>query len=236
MAYHRNITERNRMKKKIITMVSILLLMSVSCIVCLNTVKADDIIWINVRFSLNYGAPMVGYLLVNMTITNNGYSSFDLNPAYFILNESSDQYPTNTLSYFTIIGFNDWHYGTLNNGSTFSGALAYLYNPSVNDLSLEEWYNGTTSTGQGYTIVWNQTAYLPYQSSYSYITYSGPTPTPIGTSTPTPTPIPTTASNSTPATPEFPTMAIFGVYWVLALLAVVILKAKKARDKQKIEL
>lgn len=222
------------MKKKILTIVSIFLLLSTSCVACLKAVKADSNITINCSISSpnqiagNSPPTAQDFLVVNMTITNNGYSSFDTNPAYFIMNESGDQYPNTPISYDPAAtnAINNWQTVTLNNGGTFSGSLVFDYNPSVYEFGLVWWYNGTTSAGQGYAIDWNLGAYLN-ENAGSYTTYSGPTP--IGNSAPTPT---TTATNSTPATPEFPTTAILAVFLVLSLLAVSVMTIRKRKIRK----
>ena len=193
------------MKKEIFILVSLMLLMSVSCIACLKAVKADNNITVNYSFSypdqISGNTPpnsALGFVVVNMTIINNGYSSFSTNPTYFTCNETGDQYPNSPLS--NDAALNNWQTVTLNNGGTYSGSLVYLWNPSVYEGGVIMGYNGT-GTGQNYNVVWN----------YQTLTTSNSTPTPT----------------VAPATPEFPTITILAVFLGLSLFAVTLITAKK---------
>lgn len=207
MIITRNRQQGNGMEKKILTLVSILLLISVSCTAGLTAVKADnDNITINYSFytTTNYYT----LLVVNMTIKDNGYSDFNCYYPYFTMSESGNQYPTTQLT--ALPGYVTLPDEELNNGDTVSGSLVFVNNASVNGAQYTLGYNNTSST-QSYNIILNGAS----------TTSSSASPTP------TPTAAPTSTTNSSPATPEFPTVAILAVFLGLSFFAVTVLTIRK---------
>ena len=192
------------MKKKILTLVSILVLVSVSCIAGLRAVKADNNIAIN--YTYYYQAGGTNNIIFNMTIKNNGNSPFYVFYADFTMNESGDQYPSTSL---TAIPYLDTlPTVTLNSGGTCSGALVYYGDPSVSNAQYTMSY---FSVGTTPNIVWNGQVSTTSNSS------------------PTPTVTPTSTTEASPATPEFPTTAILAAFLGLTLLAATMLTIRKRR-------
>jgi len=113
--------------------------------------------------------------------------------------ETGDQYPATPLNNYPAL--NNWETVTVNNGGTYSGSLAYLWNPSVYEAYVTLDYNGT-SAGQNYNIVLNAQEH---------------------TATATPTPTLAVA----PTTPEFPTIAILAVFLGLSLFTVTLIRVRK---------
>ena len=118
------------MKKKTLIFALILLLISVSCIVCLKAVKADNNIAINTSYysenpqDINGVTTPSGYVcdVVNVTITNNGYNSFSTDPTYFTAFVTVNNNLNLIYSYYfqATDAFNNWKTETLNNGDTYT--------------------------------------------------------------------------------------------------------------------
>jgi hypothetical protein len=191
------------MNKKILTTVSILILISFSCIVCLKTAKAENNITINYSISNPTGT---NYIVVNMTIKNNGYSSFPVFYGDFQMNESGGtqniQNPLTAMAYLDTLPSEN-----LNNGDTFSGSLVYYGFPSDGAQYTLSYSEGSAITVTQ-NIVWNQVS----------------SPSDLGLSTSNPT---SSTTVSTPAAPEFPTLAILAAFLALSLFTVALLSLKK---------
>ena len=219
------------MKKKTLTLVFILLLLSIFCIASLKTVKAENNITIN--YNISYPVQITGntppgalsYLVLNMTIKDNGYNGFNTNPTFFALNETGDQYGSVPLTYDANATNALWETKTLNNGDTYSGLMVFEYNPSPYELGFTTpTYNGA----QNYNIVWNYDEAIQIaNSSPVLINNSSPTSTVAPTST---TNSPTSTTKASPATPEFPTIAILAAFLGLSLLAFTVLTVKKRKE------
>ena len=217
-------------KKKILTLVSILLLISVSCIAGLNAVRAAaNNVAINYSIGTSTGSSNgvpENYVFVNMTIKNNGYSSFAPISYEFSMNESGDNYPSTALTAAAYLG--SLPSSQLNNGQSCSGSLVYYVdNPNVNGAQFTLSYsNGMTVTQN---IIWNGQASAsnssPTQVVAPSITLTS-SPTVVPTST-TNSPTPTTTSS--PATPEFPTIAILAAFLGLSLIALTLLTVRKRK-------
>jgi len=168
-----------------------LFLASVVWMTNIKSVKADDNIAINFSsFTVNqiwnglaYVSPQSGYVfaIVNITITNNGYDSFDTNPVYFSATANNVAY------YYDIETFalNNWSTVNVLNGGSFSGALVFQI-PSGSSISSMDYAMLDSATLQTYNIIWNGQA--------STTTSNSPTATPTPTTaTPTSTPASTQA-------------------------------------------
>ena len=190
------------MNEKITILLLILLLMSFSFMICSKTAKADNNIAINYTVynadvtQISNELPQSGcvFVIVNVTITNNGYDSFSTNPTFFVavnnLDGGYDIDQDGTLNY--------WQAVTLSNGGTYSGALVFQLPEGANEIKSLSWVG---LPGQNYNIVWNGIAST---------TSNSPTATqkPVAT--------------TTPATPEFPTSAVLIIFLVLSVLVVTI--------------
>lgn len=97
-----------------------------------------------------YDTPKSGYtyVIVNISITNNGYESFDTNATYFVAIANGVSYnydPETSLIY--------WSAGTVDNTGNYFGSLVFQIPAGATIHSMS--YNGTTSAFQKYNIVWN---------------------------------------------------------------------------------
>jgi len=196
------------MKKRIVVLVSILLLMSISCFAYLKSVKADNNItigWDDYAWrDIPGDTPKAGFVfeIVNVSIANNGYGIFNTNPAYFTATDNlGSVFNCDTLA---TANLNEWATMTLNNGDTFSGALVFELPSGGNEV--DNIYYNTTSPGQNYNVV--------YSSFFTTTSASTPTPT---------------ALTVTPSTPEFPTIAILAAFLGLSLFAAALLTVRKRR-------
>jgi len=194
------------MKKRILTLVSILLLISVSCIAGLKAVRAENNVTVNYHISTTTNSAGYTLVVVNMTIKNNGYSYFSPMSYEFNLNESGDNYPPTALTADTYL--DSLPDSNLNNGDSCSGAIIFFANPNVNNPQYTLSYSQGSAV-QNPNIIWNE---VPIAS---LLTSSASTSTPTST------------TNSSPATPEFPTMAILAAFIGLSLVVVTLLTARK---------
>jgi hypothetical protein len=198
------------MEKKTLILVLILLLMSISFITSLKSVKAENNITIGwsdyatVNQVGEYKAQQ-GFVLeiVNISIANNGYNSINTNPHYFTVTSAKSG---NVFNY-TTYAQDDWVTWDVYNGMTFYGALVFEMPVGENEISHLS-YN-TTSAGENYIIVY--TSFNPN----------------IRNSTPTPT-----ALTATPVTPEFSAIAVLAIFLALTLFAVTMLTIRKRKIQE----
>jgi len=205
--------------------------MSVSCIAGLSAVKAASNN-ITINYNVSYPVQITGntppgalsFMVLNMTIKDNGYSGFSTNPTYFAFNETGDQYGSVPLTYDANATNALWETKTLNNGDTYSGLMVFEYNPSPYELGFTTpTYNGA----QNYNVVWNYDQATMIQNfSPVIIDNSAPTSTAAPTST---TNSPTSTTNPSHTAPEFPTTAIVAAFLGLTLLAAAMLTIRKRR-------
>lgn len=206
-------------RKILISILLVLLLASVVCMINIKSVKADNNIAINFSsYTVNqiyngftYDSPNSGYTyaIVNLTITNNGYDSFDTDPLYFSAT-------TNNIGYnidFDTYTLKNWNTESILNGGSFSGALVFQIPVGTTIQSMS--YSGFTSTYQNYNIVWNGQASTPTI-----------TPTQVANA---PTSNPTQVTTATPVAPEFPVIAVLGIFLLLSLFAVTVLTIRKPK-------
>ena len=219
------------MKRKILTLVSILLLISVSCIAGLSAVKAASNN-ITINYNVSYPVQITGntpptalsFMVLNITIKDNGYNGFSTDPTYFAVNETGDQYGSAPLTYDANATNALWETKTLNNGDSYSGLMVFEYNPSPYELDFTTpIYNGT----QNYNVVWNYDQATMIQNfSPVVIDNSAPTSTIKPTSA---TNSPTSTTNPSPSAHEFPIMAILASFLGLSLVAVTLLTVRKRK-------
>ena len=186
-------------KKIIISIISLFVLISVaygqsqSINISYNT---------QTKNSLDFGllTPKKGYtyVLVTMTITNNGYDSFSTDPSYFSVTANNVVYSFDGATFDE-----NWTTVQINNGGTFSGTMVFQIpsGQSISSLS----YSGTSD------IMNNQTfEFEPYNIVWSY--------QPVATASPLPS----------PTIPEFSSLlAILGVFMIAVSIAVLVLVKKK---------
>jgi len=210
-------------------LVSILLLVSVSCIACLKAVKAENKIAIN--YNISYPVQITGntpptalsFLVLNMTIKDNGYNGFSTNPTYFAVNETGDQYGSSPLTYNANATGALWETKTLNDGGTYSGLMVFEYNPSPYELGFTTpTYNGA----QNYNVIWNYDQATMIQN-FSPVLINNSSP--ISTVATSPTVAPTATTKSSPVTPEFPTIAVLAVFLFASLLAMAVVVLRRRR-------
>jgi hypothetical protein len=151
------------MVKRILIFVSILLLMSISFIICPKSVNAENNItigWSDYATVNQVGDFMAqqGYVLkiVNISIANNGYSSFSTNPTYFSVTSAKSG---NIFNYTTYIQ-NEWVTWDVYNGMTFYGSLVFQMPLADNEISAMD--HTTTIAGQNYNILY--ASFVPYTS------------------------------------------------------------------------
>jgi hypothetical protein len=116
----------------------------------------------------SYDTPSSGntWLIVNVTITNNGYDSFDTNPTWFhvVAKNIAYNYDPET---FTV---NNWSTVSVLSGGTYSGALVFQV-PVGSTISAMK-YTGFYGAFQSYNIIWNGL------SSVSATSTASPSPSP----------------------------------------------------------
>ena len=220
----------NGMKKEILILFSILLSLSVTCGASLNAVKAaSNSITINYNFSYpvqitgNTPPGALSFMVLNMTIKDNGYSGFSTDPTYFAFNETGDQYGSVPLNYDANATNALWATKTLNSGDTYTGLMVFEYNPSPYELGFTvPTYNGT----QNYNVVWNYDQATMIQN-FSPVTINNSAPTQAAA--PSSTVAPTSTTNSSPATPEFPSIAILAAFLGVVLVVVTLLTVRKRK-------
>ena len=112
-------------------------------------VTKQSFVWINANGSSYEKQPDSGkvFLEVNMTIKNNGYSSFDTNPLYFYVVASNVTYSFDEATFLVSGETVD-----VLRGETFKGALIFQVPKSDNSFTL-----GFERPFTNYTIVWTKT-------------------------------------------------------------------------------
>lgn len=183
----------SKTNKRIIVVFS-LILITFFCVTSLSSVKADS----GNNIAINYSAYQAGillvqfgeypntpeasndgfvFLVVNMTIHNDGYDIFNTGLGYFYVTANNTKFNFDSATYEV----NNWATVDIPNGGTFVGTIVFqIPNGSIiSNLG----YNGYYNQSQSYNIIWT-----PITAS--------PTPTPV------PTPIPSLTSIPTYAFPE----------------------------------
>jgi hypothetical protein len=123
------------------------------------------------------------YLIVNMTIENNGYSDFSTDPQYFYVIANNTKY-TYSVSETSSLNIDLYNYGPrhfhiwknvdVQNGGTFAGTIVFLI-PEGSIISMG--YSGNNSQSQSFNIVWTSVTPSPTPSPE-------PTPSPTDTHPP----------------------------------------------------
>jgi hypothetical protein len=158
--------------------------------------------------SLDFGllTPNKGYkyVLVTMTITNNGYDSFSTDSAWFSAVANNITYNPD----FTTYSDENWTNVQINNGGTYGGTMVFQIpsGQSISSLS----YSGTSD------IMNNQTfEFEPYNIVWSY------------------QPVATASTLPSPTIPEFSSLlAILGVFMV-AVSITVLVTVRKSQTRSK---
>jgi hypothetical protein len=86
------------------------------------------------------------FLIVNMTIKNNGYDNFGTYPYFFHLIADNITYDY----YFNLLEMENWENVDIRNGGTFEGTLVFQLPESVSSFTLD--YDAF----QDYNIFWNE--------------------------------------------------------------------------------
>jgi hypothetical protein len=225
---------------KIIIVAFSLILIICCCIASLNPVKAeaDNNITVHYRtsrfesllfkYAMNYGSIWANggcvYLVMNMTITNNGYNSFNTDPSYFFVVAGNTNYAFDASGTYDRAAMGDslWRTVDIPNGGTYAGTLVFQipFNSIVSSFGYSGYYNQS----QSFNIVWA-----------SDTPSRAPTPaaTPIRTLAPTPTdaaPEPTATLDIPRNAPHLdPIYYLIPISAILAIITVTVLLYRRHR-------
>jgi hypothetical protein len=230
----------NKSNKAIIVMLLIVLTASFLCMTNLNSIKADTTNNIAISYSTlettqlglkfagynTFDYPYSGftYLIVNMTIENNGYDDFSTAPSYFYVIADNTEYSysaSETFSlnfdFYSYDHFTLWKNVYIQNGENFAGTMVFQI---PEDSIIRIGYKGNNSQSQSYDIIWLSAAPSPAPTQI--------TPTPIITPIPTksPTPYLPPNRNAPHLTPEY-YLLLITVVFASILVSVLIYRSIK---------
>jgi|GEM_PF-4082421 Predicted solute binding protein len=164
------------------------------------TMRSESLLF---KYPMNYGSIWANgdyvYLVVNMTINNNGYNSFSTDPAYFFVVADNTNYTFDASGTYDRAAMEDslWKTVDIPNGGTFTGTLVFQIPMSSSVSSLG--YSGYYNQSQSFNIIWASItpSLTPTHAPTSNQTLA-PTPT-LASGEPTQTPTSPPAGSSSPA-------------------------------------